>query len=128
MIPSNRPEKLLSLFLLTVILTVTASGILFHFFGIDLYARAPDISICPFRLITKSRCPGCGMTRSMLLVGQLRLKEAFVANIFALPLFILIVLRFFWGDRLARGFDRRWIWFALFLVLAYWILRNLWGI
>lgn len=116
---------MLTVFLLLVITLVLLSGILWHIFDVDLLERLPKTSICPFRLITGLKCPGCGMTRSMLLIGQLRIGRAVEANVFALPLLAIILVHLISGGHFNPPVDRRLLWVILLLAVAYWISRNI---
>lgn len=56
------------------------SGLLFAVCGPDLLSLAEFGIPCPFHFITGLVCPGCGMTRALLLVGQLQWGAAFLQN------------------------------------------------
>lgn len=46
---------------------------------------------CPFKKIFKIPCPGCGMTRAMLLIFKGEIINSFHYHILALPLLIFII-------------------------------------
>lgn len=59
--------------------------------GIDLNA-VPGFGIpCPFSALTGWSCPGCGMTRAIVLAGQLQWSEAWRMNPLLLPLLALCI-------------------------------------
>ena len=80
----------------TVIIIALAAlpifGIFLHLFEIDFMKYLPAFSFCPFHAVTGLECPGCGMTRAMISLGQLKLEEAVKYNIFSLPLFTLMIV------------------------------------
>ena len=80
----------------TVIIIALAAlpifGIFLHLFEIDFMKYLPGFSFCPFHAVTGLECPGCGMTRAMISLGQLKLEEAVKYNIFSLPLFTLMIV------------------------------------
>lgn len=65
-----------------------ALGALLYFgLGLDLLA-SPGLGVpCPFQAITGLGCPGCGMTRALLLVSQLQWIPALRMN----PLVFLLL-------------------------------------
>lgn len=92
--------------------------------GIDVVARLPDVILCPFRWLTGIDCPGCGMTRALLRLAQLRVHEALALH----PLAPLLVAGLGWAalaPRSARRAGRGAAPALLGLVLATWALRQL---
>lgn len=95
----------------------------------------PDRSTttCPFRLITRLRCPLCGMTRATfhLLHGDLR--GALAVHPLA-PLVLLLVVggglallaRLAVGRPLPPSLKRRWPW-LIPAVVAIWTANLIWG-
>ena len=69
------------------------SGAALHLAGVDLAARGVPLLFCPFRALTDLPCPGCGMTRAFLHLGQLRVAEAVAANALAPVLALAMLLR-----------------------------------
>ena len=57
-----------------------ASGLLLVLCDVDLLRQLSFFPACPFHKITGLPCPGCGMTRAFLLLGQLRVGEALAAH------------------------------------------------
>jgi hypothetical protein len=70
------PRSVARLAVAAVLAAVVASGALRALAGLDLLEWLPAFPLCPFRAATGLPCPGCGMTRAFLLLGQLRLGEA----------------------------------------------------
>ena len=62
-----------------------ASGALQAGWGIDLLERLPDFDVCWARGLFEISCPGCGMLRSLLRLGQLRLADATALHPLSLP-------------------------------------------
>lgn len=87
---------------------------------------------CPFLALTGLQCPGCGSQRALhfLLHGELR--QAFMSNAFliiVIPFFLFLIILERNRTKLPRLYKRvhnkRFIFFFLFLVAAWWIGRNL---
>jgi len=69
-----------------ILLLGLASGVAFFGFGVDLVqADVPGLP-CVLRVLTGLACPGCGMTRAVLLAGQLQWGAAWQMNPFWVPL------------------------------------------
>ena len=67
-------------------LAVFASSALFFGLGIDLLRHAEHGIPCVIHLITGLECPGCGMTRALVLVSQLDWSAAWRMNAMVFPL------------------------------------------
>lgn len=113
---------------------VVFSGLLFAALDLDLQ-RGLGLGVpCPFHAVTGVVCPGCGMTRALLLVGQLEWNAALRMNPLVFLLLGMAALRLAtsrtprpprtpgtaarqgrWTERLAVP--------ALGLVLLHWINR-----
>ncbi|MEI6521326.1 MAG: DUF2752 domain-containing protein, partial [bacterium] len=76
---------------------ICLSGMLYYIFQINIVAMLDKVVLCPFRLITKLPCPGCGMTRAFLSIGQLKFQQAINYNIFSPLLFLLMIFYLFPG-------------------------------
>jgi hypothetical protein len=73
---SVSPQRLLRAVLIAG-LAVFAIALLAHgVCGVDLAGLLHWLPACAFRSVTGLPCPGCGMTRALLLMAQLRLPEA----------------------------------------------------
>lgn len=91
---------------------------------------------CPFRRLTGLSCPGCGSQRAIhqLLHGDIR--AAFRYNPMLLPGLAYVAAGMFLQVRAdpasvrlrQRYFGRHAAWSALFILLGYWILRNIIGV
>jgi hypothetical protein len=57
-----------------------ASGLLLVLCEVDLLRHLSFFPACPFHAVTGLPCPGCGMTRAFLLLGQLRIDAALSAH------------------------------------------------
>ncbi len=118
-----RPEKVLRLCIGFILCIVLASGISFYCFDINLMNFIANLSLCPFHTITGTQCPGCGMSRAFLLLGQLKIKEALIMNVFSLALFFYMGLYFIMG-RIPDWLKKKYlVYISLPLVIMFWILR-----
>ena len=87
----------------------------------------PGRSICPFRYITGYPCPGCGMTRAFLSIGQGKPERALHYNPASIALFLAMCayitpLR----SRLVDLLTNRGIqWIGVSAILLCWIYRLL---
>jgi hypothetical protein len=116
------PDSLLRLAVVGIILTMVASGLALHLLGVDFLEHLPGRSICPFHAVTSLPCPGCGMTRAMLALGQGRLLAAALFNPLALPL-LGLMLAWLGGVRVDMRRHRFALWMLLGTVLVYWTAR-----
>jgi hypothetical protein len=90
---------------------------------VDLLRHLHLFPACPFRGATGIPCPGCGMTRALLLLGQLRVGEAWLAQ----PLAPGLLLAMLWALLGAPGRGRipreAAAGLALAAVLGVWLMR-----
>lgn len=119
-VPQKDVLQMIILFILGIVVT---SGIFYHLFGIDLKAYLISFPLCPFRAITDIPCPGCGMTRAMLSLGQLNFRMAIGFNLFSIPLLIVMILYFCNQKYLSNLQQQLPLKAMLFGVLVIWILR-----
>jgi Protein of unknown function (DUF2752) len=100
-----------------------------HLFGLALP------SLCGFKLLTTWDCPGCGLTRSLILALHGNFRESFQLHIWGIPL--LVVLMFQIPYRIFRYFRpqkaivklpasiNKWISPAIFLSLMVpWLVKT----
>jgi hypothetical protein len=100
-------------------------------------ADSPIFPKCPFRSLTGYKCPGCGSQRAIHDLLHLDIAAAFRENfmlMLAIPymitgaVFDLIKKP---GPRLISWrkilFGTKAIFIVLFLIIAFWILRNIYG-
>jgi hypothetical protein len=118
-----QPDSLLRIFIGIILSIVIASGILSIFFNTELLTFLSHFSLCPFHTITGIPCPGCGMSRAFLLLGQLKIKQALNMNIFSLALFFLMVIYFVIGHIPQRLKNKYIVYTSLSAVLIFWVLR-----
>ncbi len=117
------PEKILYFSIGAILSLVISSGILFYFWKINLIDYLPNISLCPFHALTRKPCPGCGMSRAFLLLGQLKIKEALGINLFSVPLLLLMIAYFTFGYIPLWLQNKYLVRISIFAVLAFWIVR-----
>jgi hypothetical protein len=91
------PDRVMRMGTGIIVCLTLLSGLLLHCWEIDALNYLPDVSLCPFHVITGMACPGCGMTRAFLTLGQLKLQEAIALNPFSLPLFSVMILYLWLG-------------------------------
>lgn len=77
-------KKIVSLILLFI-------GILICSYICEYY----DVTICLFHNIFHIPCPGCGLTRAIKLIMQLKVIESFQYNIIAIPVLLYILFLIF---------------------------------
>ena len=87
----NRPKTDLLRIAAWAVLAVTALSGLLRLAGYDLTAALPHTTLCLFKAVTGLPCPGCGMTRAFLALGNLDFAGAYAQNPLAFPLAALIV-------------------------------------
>ena len=106
-----------------VLAIITCAGMCFHLFEIDLIARLPTRSLCPFHALTGLECPGCGMTRAMISIGQLEFGAAVGYNLFSMPLFILMIF-YVWSGKFPSFLQHQTFSIVmLILVVLVWLMR-----
>jgi hypothetical protein len=118
-----KPEKILRLSIGVILSLIFVSGILFFFWKINLINYLPIVTLCPFHAFTGKPCPGCGMSRAFLLLGQLRIKEALEINLFSVPLFLLMIVYFSFGDIPLWMQTKNLVRISLFAILIFWVAR-----
>jgi len=118
-----QPAWVLRIFIGVVLFLTAALSLLYYVFGINIIKHLPQVSLCPFRLITGMPCPGCGMIRAFVSIGQLKFKEAMNFNLWAIPLFIIMIFYFCLG-KLPLWLQGKWMSrLAVIFVLAFWIIK-----
>ena len=118
-----RPEKILYFSIGAILCLVFASGIFFYLWKINFISYLPGISLCPFHALTGKLCPGCGMSRAFLFLGQLKIKEAVEINLFSVPLLLLMIVYFFFGYIPSWLQNKSLVRIFLFATLIFWIVR-----
>jgi hypothetical protein len=117
-------DRILRSTLLGILLVTAGAGILYRALDIDLLNHLPTVSLCPFHTVTGLPCPGCGMIRAFLSLGQLKFAQTVRFNPLAFP---LLILMFFYlcGGRFPRRIVRWGIPAGLLLtgVLVFGLLR-----
>ena len=122
---TTSPGRLLRIAVVGVIAAVAVSGVCYHFLGIDLLDHKAPFSFCPFRAATGLPCPGCGMTRAMLSLGQLKVLDAVGFNPFSVPLLAGMLIFALTGAIPLRRHHASAARGALVAVLAVWLVRQI---
>ena len=117
------PDKLLKILVIVNLTAVSFSGVCFYLFEIDFMDYLPTVSLCPFQAFTGLPCPGCGMTRAMLSLGQFKLNEAIKYNIFSVPLLTSMIIYLWQGKFLSVIQHRAFGIIMLVTVIFVWLMR-----
>lgn len=121
--PLMTPRRLLRISIGLILIIMAVSGLLYHVAGINMMSHLPSVALCPFHAVTGIPCPGCGMTRSFLSIGQLRLGEALHWNPLSILLMIVMGLCFC-PDQALLWLRHKWITRAALIgVMTFWIIR-----
>ena len=118
----NPADRRIKIFLAAVFLAV----ILFPF----LISPVPaGIITCKFHQITGHSCPTCGMTRSLVALTHLHLKEAFLYHLFGplvyvmfLVSFIALLTEIITGRKIRLGIKPLTIRIAIVIFFSLWII------
>ncbi|UCF93024.1 MAG: DUF2752 domain-containing protein [Desulfobacterales bacterium] len=117
------PHQILRLGVGMVLVVVLISGLALHWGGFDLIAYLPSAALCPLRALTGIPCPGCGMTRALLYLGQLNFGKAMAYNLFSIPLLAVMILYLGPGKLPIGSPSEGVIGLALAAVVLVWLLR-----
>ena len=106
-------------------LGVAGSGVLYFVLGIDPFTLLPSVSMCIFRGVTDIPCPGCGMTRALLSLGQLDIVRAMELHPFSLPLVLFALIYAFLGRVPLQRFHTSGAYLGIISLMALWVTRLL---
>ena len=121
----TRAGRILYISVAAILCFPVISGILFFIWDIDLTAYISRVPLCPFHAVTGLPCPGCGMSRAFLLLGQLKFMEALAMNPFSIPLILLMIIYVALG-RIPGLLQNKYLeYIFLFTILAFWVIRLL---
>src|SRR4051812_32645374 len=81
-------------------------GTIVGLFGVAVLFRVP---LCPFAIITRQPCPGCGLTRATLALMGGHLHEGFHYHPLAIVISPLVMVAFAYNG---ISYVRRGVWFA----------------
>ena len=116
-------DNCLRILVIIVLAVVSSCGVFLYLLEIDFKNYLPTVSLCPFQAVTGIPCPGCGMTRAMISLGQLKLEEAIEYNLFSTPLFILMVL-YVWPRKFPRFLQHKIFSIIMLVVIIFiWLMR-----
>ncbi len=116
-----------------LLLVLIAAGGILYFFTYDLISTPIQTIPCIFRTLTGLYCPGCGSRSALIQLARGNLYAAWRLNplmILFLPAAFLFVISqvkiLFTGRSLPRLFlHPSLVWAIFYLILAYWIFRNI---
>ena len=117
------PDSVLRFVVLAILVLVFTSGAFHRWYGVDLIYHLPTVTLCPFHAITGYPCPGCGMTRAMVCVGQLRFGEAIAFNPFSILLTMIMIVYLCLGRTPTLLQNETLPRLILFAVIIFWIHR-----
>lgn len=87
---------------------------------------------CPFLLLTNLKCPGCGSQRAIHALLHLDIQSAIRYNgilVFSLPIIATLIYAEFYREKkykfYAKLHQTKYILLYLFIVIAWWISRNI---
>ena len=116
-------DQFLRISVILVLAAISSAGVFLYFFEIDFINHLPTKSLCPFHAISGLRCPGCGMTRAMISLGQLKPGAAVGYNLFSMPLLILMVV-YLWPGKFPAFLQHQIVSIFIFiLVILVWLMR-----
>ena len=116
-------HRFLKISVIIALAVISSSGVYYYLFEIDFIHHLPTRSLCPFHTITGLECPGCGMTRAMISLGQLKVGPAMGYNLFSIPLLILMIL-YLWPGKFPSFLQHQVLSILmLILVIAVWLMR-----
>jgi len=120
---SITPNHFLRILVIIVLAVSSSSGVLLYLFEIDFINYLPTRLLCPFHAITGLACPGCGMTRAMISLGQLKPGAAIGYNLFSIPLLVLMIL-YVWPGKFPSFLQHQvFSVFMFILVIIVWLMR-----
>lgn len=117
------PYNLMRFITIGIVSIVVFTSVLYFLFRIDLLVYLPKIYVCPFHALLGKPCPGCGMTRSFLLLGQLKFSEAIKTNPFSLFMFFIVLIYAIKGKLPSWVKNRYFLTFILFTVILFGFIR-----
>ena len=121
--PSIHPNHFLRTMVIIVLAVSSSAGVFFYLFEIDFINYLPTRSLCPFHAITGLACPGCGMTRAMISLGQLKPGAAIGFNLFSIPLLMLMIF-YVWPGKFPSFLQHQVFSVFLFIiVIVVWLMR-----
>ena len=102
-----------------------ASTTAYFGWNLDLAGSFSSIDLCPFQLVADVTCPGCGMMRGIIRLGQLRFVEAWTYHPFSYPVLLGTTLFAGYGCLPWPQLHRRVAGLSLGLLLVLWFYRAL---
>lgn len=124
MLDGVRPDRVLRVSSFVVLVAIAASGWLAAIAGIDLLNHLDWAPRCAIRTWTGFDCPGCGMTRALVLLGQFQFAACCSANPAAPGLVIVLGVGVVRPGLLMGRYRDVVAWAALVLVVIAWLMRN----
>ena len=94
--------------------------------GIFLYSHDPTTTqwmpVCVFHEITGMYCPGCGSGRSVYALLHGDFLQAMRMNVLLYPMLLFAGL-ILWKPEIGK--NSKVIWSVFFILITYWVLRNI---
>jgi len=108
-----------------VITGLIVCGLSYHYLGFDALSYLPDRSFCPFKIITGIDCPGCGITRAILSISQLKFAQAIEFNYLSFILLISMILYLFKNKLKIKRLNPKLLIVILTIMISVWLFRLL---
>ena len=81
--------RILSRLVAAVVPVLALVSAIAHFgFNIDLVSNLSPVTLWPVKLLAEVSCPGCGMMRAIIRLGQLKFSEAWIYHPFSYPVIL----------------------------------------
>lgn len=119
----KRIEESFIIYLLKRIYPFIILGIIYYFIVTITKAYIP----CPFRYFFAYKCPGCGITSSIMSMSKLDIKSAFYYNPFVFSTFPFIIFQILFSLWLSYKKENMPMWNKILLII-YCILLIIWGV
>ena len=104
---------------------VFASSVAFFGYQTDLVGELSGFTLCPFRLVADWTCPGCGMLRAIIRLGQLEFTEAWSYHPFSYPVVAVTTVFTFFGQVPFKNGHSMSGFLALVGLILLWIYRSI---
>ena len=96
-----------------------------HFgFNSDLVNDLSALTLCPFKFVADIGCPGCGMMRAIIRLGQLQFTEAWSYHPFSYPVLLGTTLYAAAGELPRKALHAPLAAVALGLIILLWFVRG----
>lgn len=124
--PKEKPNlDPIRLVIYAIIAALIVCGLSYHYLQLDFLSYLSRQSFCPFKIITGIDCPGCGITRALLSIGQLKLAQAVDYNYLSFPLLLLMIIYLFKNKLKTKKLNPKTQITILAIILSIWLFKLL---